>query len=61
MTDQRCRLATYGEAYVPRHVVAFPERAWMRITAAQGAVGTYADEYDWVLGPTPEDAAIRGI
>jgi len=27
-----------------------------KISAAQDPSGSYAEEFDWVMGPTPEDA-----
>lgn len=50
-----------GEAYFPAQAADFPEPAdptgtMASVTAAQDPVGLYADEADWVLGPTPADA-----
>ena len=50
------RLSTAGEAYFPVDPATFPAPTPVAISAAQDPSGTYADELDWVLGPTPEDA-----
>jgi alkanesulfonate monooxygenase SsuD/methylene tetrahydromethanopterin reductase-like flavin-dependent oxidoreductase (luciferase family) len=50
------RLSTSCEAYFPADPADFPEPTRAQITAAQDPSGSYADEIDWVVGPTPEDA-----
>jgi len=53
------RLSVAGEAYFPEDPAAFPESgsgSMATITAAQDPSGTYANEIDWVMGPTPADA-----
>jgi alkanesulfonate monooxygenase SsuD/methylene tetrahydromethanopterin reductase-like flavin-dependent oxidoreductase (luciferase family) len=54
------RLSAAGEAYFPLDPADFPEPTVAAITAAQDPSGSYADEIDWVMGPTPDDA-IRQI
>jgi alkanesulfonate monooxygenase SsuD/methylene tetrahydromethanopterin reductase-like flavin-dependent oxidoreductase (luciferase family) len=51
------RLSTSGEVYLPADSAAFPAPSSSFIDAAQDPSGAYAGELDWVLGPTPEDAA----
>jgi alkanesulfonate monooxygenase SsuD/methylene tetrahydromethanopterin reductase-like flavin-dependent oxidoreductase (luciferase family) len=51
------RLSAGGEAYFPAdpsNVV--PEPTVAAVTAAQDPSGSYANEIDWVMGPTPGDA-----
>ena len=51
------RLSTSGEVYLPDDVSAFPRQAQLAITdPAQDPSGAFADELDWVIGPTPDDA-----
>jgi hypothetical protein len=50
------RLSTHCEAYFPAHPADFPEPTRAQITAAQDPSGSFADEIDWVVGPTPDDA-----
>ena len=50
------RLSTFGEAYFPVDPADFPVPTRTAITAAQDPSGAYADEIDWVMGPTPEEA-----
>jgi len=50
------RLSTSGEAYFPLDRAAFPAPAEASVTPEQDPEGVLAGEYDWVLGPTPEDA-----
>ena len=50
------RLSISGEAYFPVDPADFPDRAPMAISPAQDPSGSYADEFDWVMGPTPGDA-----
>lgn len=50
------RLSTFGEAYFPADPAEFPIPTPTAISAAQDPSGSYADEIDWVMGPTPEDA-----
>ncbi len=50
------RLSTHCEAYFPADAVDFPAPTRATITAAQDPSGSFADEIDWVVGPTPEDA-----
>jgi alkanesulfonate monooxygenase SsuD/methylene tetrahydromethanopterin reductase-like flavin-dependent oxidoreductase (luciferase family) len=50
------RLSTAGEAYFPDDPGMFPARAPVAISAAQDPSGSYAQEFDWVMGPTPADA-----
>jgi alkanesulfonate monooxygenase SsuD/methylene tetrahydromethanopterin reductase-like flavin-dependent oxidoreductase (luciferase family) len=50
------RLSTAGEAYFPVDQALFPTAIPVAISAAQDPSGSYADEFDWVMGPTPEDA-----
>ncbi len=50
------RLSTACEAYFPEHPADFPEAAPVAISVAQDPSGSFADEMDWVVGPTPEDA-----
>lgn len=50
-----------GEAYFPANPADFPDPAdpsgtMTSITAAQDPAGLYANEADWLMGPTPEDA-----
>lgn len=57
------RLSTAGEAYFPAEAGDFPapgDGTMSSITSAQDPSGAYADEIDWVMGPTPDDA-IRGL
>jgi alkanesulfonate monooxygenase SsuD/methylene tetrahydromethanopterin reductase-like flavin-dependent oxidoreductase (luciferase family) len=50
------RLSVSGEAYFPVDRSAFPSRQLVQVTAEQDPEGVLAGEYDWVMGPTPEDA-----
>ena len=50
------RLSTAGEAYFPVDPAMFPAPTPMPISAAQDPSGSFADELDWVMGPTPGDA-----
>jgi alkanesulfonate monooxygenase SsuD/methylene tetrahydromethanopterin reductase-like flavin-dependent oxidoreductase (luciferase family) len=50
-----------GEAYFPLNAADFPDPAdasgtMASVSSAQDPAGLYADEVDWVMGPTPEDA-----
>lgn len=49
-------LSTSGEVYFPADPADFPELRPVDINPAQDPSGAYAGEYDWVMGPTPEDA-----
>lgn len=50
------RLSASGEAYFPKNPADFPAPTKTAISTAQDPTGSYADEIDWVLGPTPDDA-----
>ncbi len=53
------RLSTAGEAYFPADPMDFPAQGtgtMAAVTSAQDPIGAYANEVDWVMGPTPEDA-----
>ena len=53
------RLSTAGEAYFPTDLADFPQPGagtMATISRAQYPTGAYANEEDWVMGPTPEDA-----
>jgi alkanesulfonate monooxygenase SsuD/methylene tetrahydromethanopterin reductase-like flavin-dependent oxidoreductase (luciferase family) len=53
------RLSAAGEAYFPADPADFPDSgsgSMATISAAQDPSGTFADEIDWVMGPTPDDA-----
>ncbi len=53
------RLSTFGEVWFPSNPADFPEpRAapMATISAAQDPSGSFSDEVDWVMGPTPADA-----
>jgi alkanesulfonate monooxygenase SsuD/methylene tetrahydromethanopterin reductase-like flavin-dependent oxidoreductase (luciferase family) len=50
------RLSASGEAYFPSDPADFPEPTLAAISAAQDPSGAYADEIDWVMGPTTDDA-----
>jgi alkanesulfonate monooxygenase SsuD/methylene tetrahydromethanopterin reductase-like flavin-dependent oxidoreductase (luciferase family) len=50
------RLSTNGEAYFPIDPADFPKPTLPAISAAQDPSGSYADEIDWVMGPTAQDA-----
>jgi alkanesulfonate monooxygenase SsuD/methylene tetrahydromethanopterin reductase-like flavin-dependent oxidoreductase (luciferase family) len=50
------RLSTAGEAYFPVDPTMFPTSTPVAISAAQDPTGSFADELDWVMGPTPADA-----
>jgi alkanesulfonate monooxygenase SsuD/methylene tetrahydromethanopterin reductase-like flavin-dependent oxidoreductase (luciferase family) len=50
------QLSTFAEAWFPVNPADHQERVPVGFTAAQDPSGAYADEFDWVLGPTPEDA-----
>ncbi|MEP6680767.1 MAG: LLM class flavin-dependent oxidoreductase [Chloroflexota bacterium] len=57
------RLSTGGEVYFPADPAEFEASlsgSMATITAAQDPSGSYAEEFDWVMGPTPADA-IRGL
>ena len=54
------RLSTAGEVYFPRDPADFPEPAMSITDPAQDPSGSFAEEFDWVMGPTPEDA-IRAL
>jgi len=54
------RLSTAGEVYFPSDHADFPERMMSITDPAQDPSGSFADEFDWVMGPTPEDA-IRAL
>jgi alkanesulfonate monooxygenase SsuD/methylene tetrahydromethanopterin reductase-like flavin-dependent oxidoreductase (luciferase family) len=50
-----------GEAYFPLHrddfsSVGDKSGAMASVTSAQDPLGLYANEQDWVMGPTPDDA-----
>jgi alkanesulfonate monooxygenase SsuD/methylene tetrahydromethanopterin reductase-like flavin-dependent oxidoreductase (luciferase family) len=52
-------LSTFGEAYFPARAAdwdASLSGSLTGISGAQDPSGAYADEYDWVMGPSPEDA-----
>jgi hypothetical protein len=54
-------LSTFGEVYFPEDRADFPAEMPLGFTdAAQDPSGAYADERDWILGPTPADA-IEGL
>jgi alkanesulfonate monooxygenase SsuD/methylene tetrahydromethanopterin reductase-like flavin-dependent oxidoreductase (luciferase family) len=54
-------LSTFGEVYFPEDAADFPAEMPLGFTdAAQDPSGAYADERDWILGPTPSDA-IAGL
>ena len=50
------RLSCAGEAYFPSDPADFPEPTMSITDPAQDPSGAFADEFDWVLGPTPDDA-----
>jgi len=50
------RLSAAGEAYFPTDPAEFPEPTGVAISTAQDPSGSFADELDWVMGPTPRDA-----
>ena len=53
------RLSTAGEAYFPTDPADFPAPGtgtMATISLALDPTGAYANEEDWVLGPSPEDA-----
>ena len=50
------RLSAAGEAYFPVDPATFPAPAPVPISAAQDPSGSFVDEVDWVMGPTPADA-----
>jgi alkanesulfonate monooxygenase SsuD/methylene tetrahydromethanopterin reductase-like flavin-dependent oxidoreductase (luciferase family) len=50
------RLSAAGEAYFPADPADFPDPSATTISSGQDPSGAYADEIDWVMGPTPEDA-----
>jgi len=50
------RLSAAGEAYFPVDPADFPDRTPMAISTAQDPSGSYSEEFDWVMGPTPGDA-----
>lgn len=54
------RLSAAGEVYFPVDPADFPEPTLSITDPAQDPTGSFADEVDWVMGPTPEDA-IRGL
>jgi alkanesulfonate monooxygenase SsuD/methylene tetrahydromethanopterin reductase-like flavin-dependent oxidoreductase (luciferase family) len=50
-------LSTFGEVYFPERPEDFPEEMPLGFDdAAKDPSGAYAGEYDWIIGPTPEDA-----
>jgi alkanesulfonate monooxygenase SsuD/methylene tetrahydromethanopterin reductase-like flavin-dependent oxidoreductase (luciferase family) len=54
-------LSSAGEVYFPANRADFPtEMPANFLDPRQDPSGAYAGEYDWVLGPTPEDA-IAGL
>jgi alkanesulfonate monooxygenase SsuD/methylene tetrahydromethanopterin reductase-like flavin-dependent oxidoreductase (luciferase family) len=54
-------LSTFGEVYFPARRGDFPTEAISGFTdPAQDPTGAFAGEYDWILGPTP-DEAIAGL
>jgi alkanesulfonate monooxygenase SsuD/methylene tetrahydromethanopterin reductase-like flavin-dependent oxidoreductase (luciferase family) len=50
------RLSTAGEVYFPSHPADFPHATMSITDPAQDPSGSFADEFDWVMGPTPDDA-----
>jgi alkanesulfonate monooxygenase SsuD/methylene tetrahydromethanopterin reductase-like flavin-dependent oxidoreductase (luciferase family) len=50
------RLSTAGEVYFPSQAADFPERTVSITDPAQDPSGSFAEEFDWVMGPTPDDA-----
>jgi alkanesulfonate monooxygenase SsuD/methylene tetrahydromethanopterin reductase-like flavin-dependent oxidoreductase (luciferase family) len=50
------RLSTAGEAYFPVDLAMFPAPGPVAISASQDPSGSFAEELDWVMGPTPTDA-----
>jgi len=54
------RLSTSGEVHFPTNprdfAAATSGGAAATITTAQDPSGAYADEIDWIMGPTPDDA-----
>lgn len=50
------RLSTAGEVYFPSDPADFPEPTMSITDPAQDPSGSFAEEFDWVMGPTPEDA-----
>jgi alkanesulfonate monooxygenase SsuD/methylene tetrahydromethanopterin reductase-like flavin-dependent oxidoreductase (luciferase family) len=50
------RLSTAGEAYFPVDLAMFPAPRPVAISASQDPSGGFAEELDWVMGPTPTDA-----
>ncbi len=50
------RLSTAGEAYFPSHPADFPQPTMSITDPAQDPSGSFAEEFDWVMGPTPDDA-----
>ena len=53
------RLSTAGEAYFPVDPAMFPAPTPVPISATQDPSGSFADELDWVMGPTPADAIVQ--
>jgi alkanesulfonate monooxygenase SsuD/methylene tetrahydromethanopterin reductase-like flavin-dependent oxidoreductase (luciferase family) len=50
------RLSAGAEAYFPADPDDFPEPTVAAISPAQDPSGAFADEIDWVMGPTTDDA-----
>ena len=54
-------LSTFGEVYFPSNPADFPEEMPLGYTdPAKDPSGAFAEERDWILGPTPE-AAIESL
>lgn len=50
-------LSTFGEIYFPANPADFPSEMPLGFTdPAKDPSGSFADERDWILGPTPKDA-----
>jgi alkanesulfonate monooxygenase SsuD/methylene tetrahydromethanopterin reductase-like flavin-dependent oxidoreductase (luciferase family) len=50
-------LSAGGEAFFPQRRADFtPSSTMGAVSAAQDPTGLYANEVDWVMGPTPDDA-----
>jgi alkanesulfonate monooxygenase SsuD/methylene tetrahydromethanopterin reductase-like flavin-dependent oxidoreductase (luciferase family) len=50
-------LSTFGEVYFPDRLEDFPETMPLGYTdPAQDPTGSFAEEFDWIIGPTPDDA-----
>lgn len=50
------RLSTAGEVYFPSNPADFPASTMSITDPAQDPSGSFAEEFDWVMGPTVDDA-----